>query len=228
MLTVRPLLDHDVESSTQIHLEVLHMEFLARCGRRFIGHYHRAWLASPHGLALACVDGDGRLLGVVLAALDPPMHFRSMVRHHGLRLAFSLLGHAVANPAFAKTLIATRAVRYSRGLARMLVAQLHPGQRAATATDAQARVGEVTHVMVSAQAQGRGVGRALLAEVRRQAARAGLSELVLVTPPGLDAAGFYEHMGWKRDGQVTSRSGETFLAYRLPLDDPGGGVTEEV
>lgn len=228
MLTVRPLVDSDVGSSSQIHMEVLHMEFLARCGRRFICHYHRAWVASPHGLALACVDGDGRLLGVVLAALDPPMHFRSMVRHHGPQLASSLLGHAVAHPSFGKALIATRAARYSRGLARMIVAQLHPAQRAAAATEARSRVGEVTHVMVSEQAQGRGVGRALLVEVRRQAARAGLSELVLVTPPGLDATGFYEHMGWERNGQLTSRSGETFLAYRLALDDPGGRPVEEV
>jgi GNAT superfamily N-acetyltransferase len=227
MLTVRPLVESDVDSSSQIHLEVLHMEFLARCGRRFIGHYHRAWVGSPHGLALACVDGDGRLLGVALAAFDPPRHFRSMVRHHGLQLASSLLGQAIAHPTFGKALISTRAVRYSRGLARMLVSQLHPGQGTAAATDARSKVGEVTHVMVSAQAQGRGVGRALLVEIRRRAVRAGLSELVLVTPPGLDAMGFYEHMGWRREGQLTSRSGETFLAYRLPLDDPGGSGVED-
>ncbi len=45
---------------------------------------------------------------------------------------------------------------------------------------------------------------------------------MLVTPPDLAAAGFYEHLGWQRTGELTSRSGEDFVGYRLLLrpEDP--------
>jgi hypothetical protein len=47
---------------------------------------------------------------------------------------------------------------------------------------------------------------------------AGLNELVLVTPPDLAARTFYEHLGWRYAGKLTSRSDEDFVRYRLPLN----------
>jgi hypothetical protein len=41
--------------------------------------------------------------------------------------------------------------------------------------------------------------------------------MVLVTPPDLAARGFYEHLGWIADGEMTSKSGEPFVRYRFAL-----------
>ncbi|HVC69234.1 MAG TPA: GNAT family N-acetyltransferase [Acidimicrobiales bacterium] len=233
VVTVRPLHQGDVKISSRLHRDVLDMEFLARCGNGFIRCYHRAWVDSVHGIALAAVDGDGNVVGVLLGALRPDRHFRTIVRHHGHALAFWLLVRAMSSPRFAKELLSTRAVRYVRGLIRMLDTLLRRHVRAdhlspggiigADAIDTSSPsawvpvIGEVTHVMVREDAQGHGVGRALLDEARNTGHHAGLDELVLVTPPDLAAGEFYEHLGWERVGELTSRSGEEFIRYHLSL-----------
>ena len=57
-----------------------------------------------------------------------------------------------------------------------------------------------------------------MAQAGRVGKRAGIDEFVLVTPPGLAARTFYERLGWRFDGELTSRSGERFVRYgcRLP------------
>jgi ribosomal protein S18 acetylase RimI-like enzyme len=208
------------------------MEFLARCGPGFLRTYHRAWIASPDGLALAAVDAHGAVVGVLLGATRPAAHYRFVVRRHGLALAGRLVLSMVARPSLARELVATRLSRYLRGLGRMA---MRPRRRTPRALDgsgppprpepgirerpsAQAvAAGEVTHVMVSPSAQGTGAGRALVEAAQRVAAEQGLDELVLVTPPDLTAGAFYEHLGWQQDGTLASRSGESFVRYRRRL-----------
>jgi GNAT superfamily N-acetyltransferase len=230
MVSVRPLAPSDVRASSRLHGEVLHMEFLARCGPAFLRSYHRAWLASPDGLALAAVDEEGAIVGVLLGALRPAGHFRFMVRRHGAVLAGRLVLAALVRPALAHELVTTRLLRYLRGLGRMALGALRRRPRpadakAATPTpgagpgvaESSPKVGEVTHVMVSEAARGSGAGRALMEAAQRTAADREVEELVLVTPPDLAAGAFYEHLGWTRSGTLTSRSGESFVRYRLPL-----------
>lgn len=209
------------------------MEFLSRCGERFLRCYHRAWIDSPDAIAIAAVDDHGRILGVLLGSVHPEAHFRAIVRRGGPALAFRLLARAISDRHFAKELVGTRAVRYTRGLFRMLRVSLDRrrtrGARLAAHTTAsdigeasggdtpELMSGEVTHVMVQGDAQGTGVGRALLEGARTTAEVNGLDELVLVTPPDMGAARFYEHLGWQQIGELTSRSGEPFLRYRLSL-----------
>jgi ribosomal protein S18 acetylase RimI-like enzyme len=244
-VTVRQLRREDVGRSTEIHLEVLDTEFLAECGRPFLRRYHRAWIESADGIALAAVDGRGQVVGVLLGSMRPDGHYRAMVRRHGAQLSLLLLTHALTRPRFARELIATRGARYLRGLWGMLSAALRdraggrpgpspaPGDTgaagAAGAAGADAdrplerRVGEITHVMVSSDAMGGGVGRAMVAAAQNLAEQAKLDELVLVTLPHLPAVAFYEHLGWQRVGERTSRSGEQFVQYHLPLKANGRG-----
>src|SRR5487761_1568260 len=230
-VSVRPLRRGDVATSARLHRQVLEMEFLARCGAGFLRSYHRAWVDSLDGIALAAVDQNGEVVGVLLGAVRPESHFRAMVRRHRRKLAFWMVVRALISPRFAQELVTTRGVRYARGLFRMLgtsvrhtgraVALLLRGTKGANPTDnattasAAMRTGEVTHVMVRPEAQGKGVGRALLDAAGNIARTAGLDELVLVTPPELAAGRFYEHLGWQRAGELKSRSGEVFVRYCL-------------
>jgi ribosomal protein S18 acetylase RimI-like enzyme len=222
-VTVRPLAPADLAVTSALHEEVLHVEFLARAGRGFLRRYHRAWMDTDDAVAIAAVDEEGRLVGFLLGALHPAGHFRSMVRRHGLSLAVSLVLAALRRPALAWELVHTRLLRYGRGLLRMVWATatgrrrpVAPGKPAAAVTEPV--VGEVTHVLVRPDRQGSGAGRALLDAAAAAGREAGVDELVLVTPPDLEGAvGFYDHLGWERTGELTSRSGEHFLRFRLPL-----------
>lgn len=199
------------------------MEFLARLGPGFLSAYHRAWIASPSGLALAAVDADHNIVGVILASLDPASHYRWMLVHAGPKLAIRLAAQSVRKPALARDLIATRAARYASAVWRQLATPTHL-EAAATSSS---RSGEVTHLMVTPEAQGAGAGAALLAHTERRANAAGLQELVLVTPPGLDSRHFYEHLGWEATGQVTSRSGEHFIRFTRRLGARAGAPKQE-
>jgi len=223
-VAVRAMRPPDAAVSSRLHEQVLSMEFLARCGLPFLYRYHRAWIASPHAMALAAVDG-GDVVGVLLGSLDPEAHVRSMVRRDGLALASSLAAHALTHPDLARELVATRGTRYLRGLGRVVVT---PRRRRAAPRSSPAmkpalvpvvpRVGEVTHLLVRVEHQGRGVGKALLGAAQAYGAAAGLTEFVIVTPPDLPARGFYQHLGWVPTGSVVSRSGEGFVRYHYPLD----------
>ncbi|MHB1533807.1 MAG: GNAT family N-acetyltransferase [Acidimicrobiales bacterium] len=211
---VRPLRRDQAPASAALHRRVLDMEFLARCGQGFLTCYHQVWIASPAGLALGVADEEDRLVGVLLGSLDPGAHVRFMLRRGGWRLGLHLASYALIHPRLGRELLLTRARRYARGLARNL--RRRNGAPAA-ARNRSRSVGEVTHLMVAPEAQGGGVGRALLEEAQRRGRAQGLDELVLVTPPDLAARRFYEHLGWHADGEVESRSGEAFVRFRLPL-----------
>jgi ribosomal protein S18 acetylase RimI-like enzyme len=161
-----------------------------------------------------------------------------MVRRHGLSLTFWLVVRAMTDTSFARELLATRLSRYVRGVVRILASGIStalghtpsPSRRSGPPTASADQpgaipsgqghlvptIGEITHLMVQPDRRG-GVGRELLAQAGRAGNRAGLDEFVLVTPPDLAARAFYERLGWCFDGELTSRSGERFVRYRLPL-----------
>ncbi|MHB1929569.1 MAG: GNAT family N-acetyltransferase [Acidimicrobiales bacterium] len=209
---IRPLAPPDCRDAAELHAQVLGMEFISRFGPGFLRAYYRAWIEAPGGLALGAVDGEGRLAGVVLGAIDPPGHSAAMVRRHGLGLALRMAMAAARRPRLAGEVATTRVRRYARGVARAVAA----------APDGAQRVGEVTHLLVAPTAQGAGVGRALVQAAEDVSRRAGVEALVLVTPPDLAARQFYEHLGWERAGELTSRSGEPFVRFLRRLHPPSG------
>lgn len=216
MVSVRTLVDGDLDAAVSLHLQVLHMEFLSRFGPKFMRTYYRAWISSTDSIGLAALDENGAVLGVLLGASDPALHVRAMVREHGVGLGAALIGHSLTHPRLAKDLIVTRGWRYTRGLARLVIARL-TREPPSSPVAAGPVVGEITHVLVDPAAQGRGVGRALVEQCVRQARAAGVQELQLVTPPDMAAQHFYERLGWHASGEMQSRSGEDFLRYRLTL-----------
>jgi GNAT superfamily N-acetyltransferase len=71
--------------------------------------------------------------------------------------------------------------------------------------------------MVDPALQRFGAGRVLVNRTVELARAAGLSKLVLVTPPDLAARNFYEALGWIPGDEVVSQSGERFVSYSLTL-----------
>lgn len=98
---IRPLTVAQVPATAALHRQVLHMQFLARCGEGFLRRYHRAWIDSPGGVALGAFDEQDGLVGLLLGAVDPATHAAAMVRGHGVGLAARLLAAAAARPQLA-------------------------------------------------------------------------------------------------------------------------------
>jgi ribosomal protein S18 acetylase RimI-like enzyme len=225
-IEVRRLDPSEALAAARLHREVLSMEFLSQGGEAFLARYYRAWCRTEAGRALAAVTEDGALLGVLLGSVDPRQHVEQMLRRDGVVLGLLLVAHGLSHPSFGRALVATRASRYLRGVLRVLSRRL--AARVATPSSAphEASVhgrraveglAEVTHLCVAPAAQGRGVGRALLAAFEDEARHAGAEVVELVTPPDLAARRFYEHLGFEAVGALRSRSGEPFVRYRHRL-----------
>ena len=147
--------------------------------------------------------------------------------------------HCLRHPTLARDLVVTRGRRYAGGLVRLVVTRNRraaaspipaspiPASPIPASPIPASAVGEITHVLVDTERQGSGVGSGLIGAAVGAARRAGVDELVLVTPPDLEARNFYEHLGWLADGEITSRSGEPFLRYRLPVAATGEGPVSD-
>jgi len=205
---IRPLREEEAAISAALYREELPDEFLARCGQKFLTCYHRAWITSPAGQALTAVDEDDNVVGILFAAIDPFVHFAHIFHRFGLALTRRLVIQAIIHPTFGRLLIVTRGRRYIKAAMRMFKRKKVPiGDRS----------GEITFLLIKSTARKAGIGGALLAEIEKIARKAGLDELVLVTPRNSPAIGVYEHLGWHSRGAIRTLSGEEFVHFYLPL-----------
>lgn len=220
-VSVRPMLPSDCAAAARLHSRVLDAEFITRFGTGFLEAYYRAWVDADGGLALVATGASGDLEGQLLGAFDPVAHTASMVRGHWPSLATRLVLAATRDPRLGRDLVVTRALRYARGIVRAARRSPRPKpvpSPVLVSADRQPGTGEVTHLLVAPEAQGAGFGRQLVAAAEEAGRRAGLGELVLVTPvEDRGARSFYERIGWVLDRPVTSASGERFVRYRRPL-----------
>lgn len=214
---IRPLEATDVARAAALHREELEIEFLSRYGLAFLRTYYRAWLEAPEAIGLGAVDEHGDLVGLLLGAVDPALHVHGMVRRHGIRMGAQIVLQACAHPTLAKDLIATRGFRYIRGVARVFAPRFQSSTPSPSDQVAGPLIAEITHVLVQHEHQGLGVGRELVQSAVAAARAGGREEMVLVTPPDLAARRFYEQQGWLVDKEITSRSGEFFVRFRLPF-----------
>ncbi len=218
-VVIRDLGAPDIPAAAALHHDVLRTQFVAGFGHRFLARYYQAYLASPFGLALAATAGPGgELLGVLLGATCPQEHYPYLVRHHGAGLGAAMLAGMARRPELAWRLLRTRTRRYLRGVLRALGRLRSP---APARRPPAHRVAEVTALLVSPDARGRGIAAALLDAAAARCRQAGAQRMELVTLAGdAGAAAFYSHLGWERVPGVLVRSGEHFLRYRLELATP--------
>lgn len=201
----------DAPATAAVHARGLPHDFVTRFGERFLAAYHLAFADSPHGAAIVADDREtGRAVGVLLGTLDTPAHYGFLVRQHGIGLALRATARAVRDPRLGRDLAKNRAGRYARGIVRsaFLRRKNNPGKEALD------RIGFLTHLVVAEEYRGSGVGSLLVAAYELRARAAGLRRLELATLPDDRGAGpFYEKVGWARDGERTSKSGERFAVY---------------
>jgi GNAT superfamily N-acetyltransferase len=113
-------------------------------------------------------------------------------------------------------LVRTRLLRYLRGIFRSL--GYAAGTEKEEAGGDGGRVGFLAYVAVDESRRGHGIGGRLFEAYEELASEAGLRRLELVTlPDERGAAPFFERMGWEREGEITSRSGERYAFFTRHL-----------
>lgn len=77
---------------------------------------------------------------------------------------------------------------------------------------------------VDRELRGGGTGGRLFEAYEELAREAGLRRLELVTlPDERGAAPFFDRLAWRREGGITSRSGELYALFTRPLDREKSG-----
>ncbi|MBS3941304.1 MAG: GNAT family N-acetyltransferase [Actinobacteria bacterium] len=220
MTAVRPADLADLVGTVQLHGEQLPGGFFARLGPGFLRSYHATFIASPHAVALVA-GGEGVPVGFLVGTVDNRSHYRFVVKRLGPRLALRAGAAMLVRPALLWLFLRTRALRYVRWVLRYpLRSRRRPPADAAVGEPPAPMVAVLTHVAVSAAAQGNGTGRVLVAAFLDAARAAGADEARLVTAAGGPAERFYDRLGWIAGDVRAAAAGDGMVReYRLPLQD---------
>nr|WP_260152309.1 GNAT family N-acetyltransferase [Hoyosella altamirensis] len=189
-------------------------------GVRFLRQWHKTVLAAPHGVLLVAVDrADGAYGGFLLGSTDHLTHTDALLRAWRSFFALALTG-AVAllrNPSLAAEFARTRAVRWTRRIARAFV------RSSRTAHGGSPQTAVLAGVAVFPGFRERGVGAALVNEFLKQCATDGAEVAELITDlQNENAARFYELLDWVPAGDSVTRDGNPIRLYRYFLN--GGGT----
>lgn len=217
-VVVRALGDPHRRFAADLHCAVLPSGLFPRLGSRFMMSYHAAFEQSPYAVALvASVDEEP--VGLLMGTVDDQAHHRWIVRHRGGRMAFSGAVALLCRPRLAVLFIRTRARRYLTRLLGLRRVGSKGGPTPTTGRVAGGAVGDLTHVAVSPDLHGSGIGSALVDAYVHAAEVAGTQLLRVITSrEGPEAVGFYERLGWEATGETVDFDDKPYvrLVLRLP------------
>lgn len=209
---VRAATRADALFAARLHAAALPHGFFARLGTGFLSAYYESFFASPHAVAFVAVVGS-QPAGVLVGTLDNRGHYRWVLRHSAWRLAVLGVLALLVRPGELSLFARTRLGRYARAIARHRRNEMRP----AVAPE-PVRVAVLSHVAVSADARGSGVGAALVDAFLACAIAAGCEEARLVTLAGSSGAGdFYRRLGWTDDGNTVDRDGRALTRFSRRL-----------
>ena len=214
---IRDLTDAHLAQTARLHIRELPVGLFPRLGPQFVKRWHRAFIQSPHAVALSAVDidpdGDERLAGFLVGATDHDAFVHELVGRHRNALAVRAAVALAVRPRLLGLFLRTRAGAYLR-----LLRRTSTGRRPRDASQNGGRVSctaELTAIVITPDLRGTGVGNALVEEFLARCAAAGARTAELSTTSGpASAAGFYSHTGWTEAGRGATFDGQQLLRFR--------------
>lgn len=211
----------DVPGVAALHAQGLPHEFFVRLGNRFLWAYHRGFVEGPDGVIHVARDGD-RIVGFVTGATRARAHSQWVVRHLGRRLAVRGLQGLLLHPGETVVFLRTRLGRYLRGIrGRLWSRRGGPPPAARGPEPRRGSIAVLHHVVVDPDAQGHGLGGALVTAFVEDARERGARHARLVTLAEGGAGDLYERLGWSRGRKRLGPDGHLRVEYDLDLVDPG-------
>jgi ribosomal protein S18 acetylase RimI-like enzyme len=198
---IRDADDADLAGLARLHIQAFPGSVLGELGEEAVRRNYRWQLNGPHDLTALVAADDGQMLGFLFGGV-----FRGSTIGFVKAERWFLAGQVARHPR-----ILLRGVGWSRvGLALRLLARRSPTAQPEQPDAVPRRSLGVLAIAVDPGAQGRGVGRALMAEATRRARRQGFESMHLtVHPSNEQALGFYRSLGWRelpeQDGRWVGR-----------------------
>jgi GNAT superfamily N-acetyltransferase len=185
---IRPLKIEDVEAVVKVHSASFPGFFLSFLGPRFLDLFYRSFLEDSAGIGFVALNVDEFVIGCVVGPLVPGGYFKRLLRRRWWAFCLASASALLRRPWIA---------------CRLLRALWYRGDAPEGDSVTQALLSSIA---VAPEAQGQGVGQALvkawLYEVRR---RRGQGAFLTTDAEGNDAVNyFYQRSGWKLESSYTT------------------------
>lgn len=195
---IRIALESDVPFIVNIHKASFLGFFLTFLGTVFLQEFYVATLTNPDGIGFVYVSG-AIIRGFIIGSSHPSGLYRRLLRERWWRFALASVAPVIKRPSI---------------IPRLLRAFSMPGQ----ATHQHGR-GTLMSIAVLPQAQGQGIGKALLNTFLKEAALRNLSQVDLTTDSDNNEATnrFYQNLGFVCERTFKTPEGRNMNQYVIDL-----------
>lgn len=162
-----------------VHLSAFKGFFLTELGEKFLSLYYECVLNSEDGILLSCFD-EGKLIGFCAATTRSAGYNSRLIKHNFLNFALIGAKLCITKPG--------AIIRLAKNLTK------------SGSTEDKGDYGELLSIGVSRDAQGKGVGKALLSQLEQSMAEVGVKRLSLTTDfdENEKTLHFYSSIGFKK------------------------------
>ena len=191
---IKQLQRGDLKKIVDIHIKAFPGFFLTFLGPGFLKQFYNSFLDDDQGIGLVAVE-NSKVLGAIVGPLQPAGYFRKLLLRKWYAFCFASVGVVLKNPKVIKRLF--RAVFY-RGQSPQ------DGERSL-----------LSSIAVSPDAQGRGIGKALVMKwLDVVKAKGGKGAFLTTDAEDNDSVnGFYRNLGWKLESAYKTPDGRKMNRY---------------
>jgi ribosomal protein S18 acetylase RimI-like enzyme len=195
---IRPAMPADISAIVGVHLRSFPGFFLTFLGSAFLAEFYSGILADRSGIALVA-EIDRQIVGFVVGTSQPAGFYRRSLQRRWWRFALAAVLPAIKQPSI---------------ITRLLRALSMPEQ----ATQQKGR-GTLMSIAVLPEAQGEGIGQALVRAFLGEAGRCGLRQVDLTTDrDGNEATNrFYQNLGFVCERATVTPEGRAMNEYVVSL-----------
>lgn len=195
---IRKMIPSDVPAVIQIHVKSFRGFFLSFLGAPFLQELYVATLADVDGSGFVAEHGN-KICGFVVGTAQPAGFYSRLLRQRWWRFGFAVVAPILKRPSI---------------IPRLLRAFSMPGQIAQ-----QEGRGTLMSIAVLPEAQGKGIGQALVQAFLAEAARRDLRQVDLTTDRDNNEATnrFYQNLGFVCERSYTTPEGRAMNEYVIDV-----------
>ena len=203
---ITSLASAEVDLVVRLHLRAFPEFFLSFLGPRFLREFYFAFLADPVGMAFVACGRDGQVLGAVVGPVNPQGFFGRLLKRRWWAFCMASMSAVLRRPSC---------------LSRLLRAVFYRGE-----PDVGPVRALLSSIAVSPDAQGQGVGRALVLRWVAEARHRGAKGCYLTTDAedNNSVNAFYRSLGWKMTHAFSTPEGRKMNFYTFDFECQGGPI----
>ena len=195
-----PLQKQYLKDVVKVHMQSFLSFFLTFLGPRFLKEFYGSFIYDQQGIGFVAVE-NSRILGVIVGPLNPEGYFKRLLVRKWYAFCFASIGAVLRKPKIIKRLF--RALFY----------------RGDAPQDAQRSL--LSSIAVSPNAQGKGVGAALVQNWLEAVKSRGATGAFLTTDAHNSEKinSFYQKLGWKIESTYKTPEGRFMNRYIYDFEE---------